>query len=62
MAKKSYESGEDMDMPDSMRNYLAMQATESGNMGIPDYFAANGMPAYPPGMMINPETSPKVSK
>lgn len=62
MAKKSYESGEDVDMPESMRKYLAMQAMESGNIPMPDYFAANAMPAYQPGVMMNPETSPKVSK
>ena len=63
MAKKSYETGEDVDMPDSMRKYLAMQAMESGNiMSVPEYYAVNGISGYAPGMLINPDTSPKVSK
>lgn len=62
-AKKSYETGEDVDMPESMRKYLAMQAMESGNiMGMPEYFPPGGMMPYGHGLLINPETSPKVSK
>lgn len=45
LAKKSLESGEDMDsIPESMRQYLAMQAMESGK-GL-GYFGRTGLLPY----------------
>ncbi|KAL2168736.1 hypothetical protein VTG60DRAFT_6907 [Thermothelomyces hinnuleus] len=46
LAKKSLENGEDMDsIPESMRQYLAMQAMESGK-SIPVFFGRNGLMPY----------------
>lgn len=46
LAKKSLENGEDMDsIPESMRQYLAMQAMESGK-SIPGFFGRNGLMPY----------------
>ncbi|KAL2163002.1 hypothetical protein VTH06DRAFT_6838 [Thermothelomyces fergusii] len=43
LAKKSLENGEDMDsIPESMRQYLAMQAMESGK-SIPGFFGRNDL-------------------
>jgi len=43
LAKKNLESGEDMDsMPELMRQYLAMQAMESGK-SIPGFFGRTGL-------------------
>ncbi|KAK4230402.1 pah1 homeobox protein encoded by the pah1 protein [Podospora fimiseda] len=53
LAKKSLESGEDMDsmIPESMRQYLAMQAMESGK-SIGGFFGRAGLLSYGPhGMM-----------
>lgn len=45
LAKKSLESGEDMDsIPESMRQYLAIQAMESGK-GL-GYFGRTGLLPY----------------
>ncbi|KAL2016756.1 hypothetical protein VTK56DRAFT_3104 [Thermocarpiscus australiensis] len=59
LAKKSLENGEDMDsIPESMRQYLAMQAMESGK-SIPAFF---GRPGYLPygqqGAMGGEQTGP----
>lgn len=65
LAKKSLESGEDMDsIPESMRQYLAMQAMESGK-GIPGFFGARtGLLGYGhQGMMGGEQSGPgKVCK
>ncbi|EHA52524.1 Transcription elongation factor SPT4 [Pyricularia oryzae] len=52
MAKKSLETGEDIDsIPESMRTYLAMQAMESGK-GFPGAFLGRGMMPYGHGNML----------
>ncbi|KAL2263684.1 hypothetical protein VTK26DRAFT_5627 [Humicola hyalothermophila] len=58
LAKKSLESGEDMDsIPESMRQYLAMQAMESGK-GIPGFFGARtGFLGYGQQGMVGGEQS-----
>ncbi len=64
MAKKSLESGEDMDsIPESMRQYLAMQAMESGK-SIPGFFGRAGiMPYGQQGIMGGEQSGPgKVCK
>jgi hypothetical protein len=64
LAKKSLESGEDMDsIPESMRQYLAMQAMESGK-SIPGFFGRTGlMPYGHQGMMGGEQSGPgKVCK
>ncbi|KAJ4288254.1 Transcription elongation factor SPT4 [Collariella sp. IMI 366227] len=59
MAKKSLENGEDMDtIPESMRQYLAMQAMESGK-SIPGFFGRTGlMPYGHQGMMGGDQSGP----
>jgi hypothetical protein len=59
LAKKSLESGEDMDsIPESMRQYLAMQAMESGK-SIPGFFGRTGfMPYGHQGMMGGEQSGP----
>jgi hypothetical protein len=59
LAKKSLESGEDMDsIPESMRQYLAMQAMESGK-NIPGFFGRTGlMPYGHQGMMGGEQAGP----
>lgn len=53
MAKKSLETGEDIDMiPESMRTYLAMQAAESGKNLGGAFFGRPGMSPYGPGGML----------
>lgn len=54
LAKKSIETGEDCDaIPDSMRQYLALQATESGKPFVRDFFGrSNGMGSYGNGGMV----------
>lgn len=54
LAKKSIETGEDCDaIPDSMRQYLALQATESGKPFVGDFLGrSNGMNPYGGGGMI----------
>lgn len=54
LAKKSIETGEDCDaIPDSMRQYLALQATESGKPFVRDFLGrSNGMNPYGGGGMI----------
>ncbi|KOS17124.1 Homeobox protein HOY1 [Escovopsis weberi] len=47
LAKKSLETGEDIDhIPESMRNYLAMQAMESGKAFGGGYFGRTGLLPY----------------
>lgn len=54
MAKKSLETGEDIDsIPESMRAYLAMQAMESGK-GFPGAFLGRGMMPYGQSSMLMP--------
>lgn len=59
LAKKSIETGEDCDaIPDSMRQYLAMQASESGKpFAAREYLGRSpGMGGYGGnGMVMNPE-------
>ncbi|KAK4239363.1 hypothetical protein C8A03DRAFT_14221 [Achaetomium macrosporum] len=59
LAKKSLESGEDMDsIPESMRQYLAMQAMESGK-SIPGFFGRTGFAPYGhQGMMGGEQSGP----
>jgi hypothetical protein len=53
MAKKSLETGEDIDsIPESMRNYLALQAMETGKGIGMNFFGRPGMPAYGQGNMF----------
>jgi hypothetical protein len=54
LAKKSIETGEDCDaIPDSMRQYLALQATESGKPFVRDFLGrSNAMSPYGNGGMI----------
>lgn len=55
MAKKSIENGEDCDgIPEAMRQYLAMQAMESGK-GIGTNFLGRGLMPYGGGMLMTPE-------
>lgn len=57
LAKKSLESGEDMDsIPESMRQYLAMQAMESGK-SIPGFFGRTGLLPYGHQGMMGGEPS-----
>ncbi len=57
MAKKSLESGEDMDsIPESMRQYLAMQAMESGK-SIPGFFGRAGLMSYGQQGLVGGEQS-----
>ena len=60
MAKKSIETGEDCDaIPESMRQYLAMQAMESGKPLAREFLGrASTMNAYGGnGMLLNAESS-----
>ncbi|KXX78992.1 Homeobox protein HOY1 [Madurella mycetomatis] len=59
LAKKSLESGEDMDsIPESMRQYLAMQAMESGK-SIGGFFGRTGLLPYGhQGMMGGEQAGP----
>lgn len=53
MAKKSIESGEDCDgIPESMRNYLAMQAMESGKSLGGNFLGRSSMMPYGHGPMV----------
>lgn len=60
MAKKSLETGEDFDgIPESMRNYLAMQAMESGKGLGGQFLGRTGLiPGYGPGSMFMPGEQP----
>lgn len=52
IAKKSIESGEDCDgIPESMRNYLAMQAMESGKSLGGNFLGRSSMMPYGNGQM-----------
>ncbi len=61
LAKKSIETGEDCDaIPDSMRQYLAIQAMESGKPLARSFLARPGGPmaGYPAhGLPLNPEST-----
>lgn len=60
MTKKSIENGEDCDnIPESMRQYLAMQAMESGKPLARDFLGrSQGLSQYGHGgMMMNAETN-----
>lgn len=53
MAKKSIETGEDCDaIPESMRQYLANQAMESGKSLGGNFMGRGGMMPYGSGMMM----------
>jgi hypothetical protein len=56
MAKKSLETGEDIDLiPESMRAYLAMQAAESGKGLGGAFYGRTGLMGYGPGMLLGGE-------
>ncbi len=60
MTKKSIENGEDCDnIPESMRQYLAMQAIESGKPLARDFLGrSQGLSQYGPGgIMMNTEAN-----
>ena len=60
LAKKSIETGEDCDaIPDSMRQYLAMQATESGKPFAREFLGRSpGLSAYGNnGIVMNSESN-----
>ena len=53
LAKKSIETGEDCDsIPESMRQYLAIQAMESGKPLAGGFLNRSGMMAYGSGTMV----------
>ena len=53
MAKRSLETGEDIDsIPESMRTYLAMQAMESGKGMGSAFLDRTGLGSYAPGIMF----------
>lgn len=62
LAKKSIETGEDCDaVPDCVRQYLAMQAMETGK-GFPRGLMGDrsrSLSAYGNNMMLTPEPSPQ---
>ncbi|KAG7124709.1 Pyriculol/pyriculariol biosynthesis cluster transcription factor like protein [Verticillium longisporum] len=61
MAKKSLETGEDFDcIPESMRNYLAMQAMEAGKGLGGQYLGRTGLLPYSPSMLMGNEQNGKV--
>lgn len=56
LAKKSLETGEDIDLiPESMRAYLAMQAAESGKGLGGAFYGRTGLMGYGPGMLLGGE-------
>ncbi|KIH92831.1 hypothetical protein SPBR_02439 [Sporothrix brasiliensis 5110] len=56
LAKKSIETGEDIDLiPESMRAYLAMQAAESGKGLGGAFYGRTGLMGYGPGMLLGGE-------
>lgn len=60
LAKKSIETGEDCDqIPESMRNYLMVQAMESGKPLAREAFGrtANSMNPYGNGTLVNAESA-----
>jgi hypothetical protein len=61
LAKKSIETGEDCDaIPECMRQYLALQAMESGKGFAGGYMDRSRMSAYGNGNMLMPqETQPQ---
>ncbi len=53
LAKKSIETGEDCDaIPESMRQYLAMQAMESGKGLGANFMGRGGLTPYGSGSML----------
>ena len=66
IAKKSIETGEDCDaIPDSMRQYLALQAMESGKSMGGNFLGRGGLMPYGSGsLMMNGDVGPsgKVGK
>lgn len=53
LAKKSLETGEDIDsIPESMRQYLAMQAMESGKGFAGSYMGRTGLLPFGGGNML----------
>lgn len=53
LAKKSIETGENCDdIPESMRNYLAIQAMESGKPMGGNFLGRSGLMPYGSGMMM----------
>ena len=65
LAKKSIESGEDCDaIPETMRQYLAAQALDSGKPLGREYLGRSAAPmtSYGNGMAINADTSQTTGK
>ena len=63
LAKKSLETGEDIDsIPESMRAYLAMQAMESGKGLGGNYFGRTGLSPFGHGNMLMCDPNSKVCK
>jgi hypothetical protein len=65
MAKKHLENGEDLDsIPESMRQYLAMQAMESGKGLGGSFLGRTGLFPYGNGMLLggDPTGQGKVRK
>jgi len=61
LAKKSLETGEDIDsIPESMRAYLAMQAMESGKGLGGNYFGRTGLSPFGHGNMLLGDPNSKV--
>lgn len=61
LAKKSLETGEDIDsIPESMRAYLAMQAMESGKGLGGNYFGRTGLSPFGHGNMLIGDPNSKV--
>ncbi|KAI9853692.1 MAG: Transcription elongation factor SPT4 [Vezdaea acicularis] len=58
LAKKSIETGEDCDaIPESMRQYLALQAMESGKPLGPRFLGRAGVAAYGSGLLMNGDST-----
>jgi hypothetical protein len=63
LAKKSLETGEDIDsIPESMRAYLAMQAMESGKGLGGNYFGRTGLSPFGHGGVLLGDPNSKVCK
>lgn len=60
LAKKGIEGGEDIDnIPESMRQYLAMQAMESGKPMGGQYIGRGGLTPYGAGNMMVGDSAPQ---
>jgi len=60
LAKKSIETGEDCDsIPESMRQYLAIQAMESGKPLGGNFLGRGGLMPYGNAMVMGGDQSPQ---